>query len=58
MIKELKDYQFVCDNCGKTYERHFVRIEALGEVPEGWTRRWINTHWCETCSKEIRNVQD
>jgi hypothetical protein len=54
MIKEIKAYQLVCDECGTVYQEFdftiFDDIGIVGEAIDCWG--WIekdNKHYCPNC---------
>lgn len=59
-VRELKQYEIVCDHCGK------ARVESRDPylVPDGWSHQSVGPCgltdyyreelWCRTCTKEAR----
>ena len=56
MIKEVKSYALICDNCGKTYIENYhdysVWLEPDTAIEEAEYEDWIeheDKHYCPNC---------
>lgn len=56
MIKEVKSYALICDNCGKTYTENYcdysIWLEPDMAIEEAEYEGWIehkDKHYCPNC---------
>ena len=56
MIKEVKSYSLICDNCGKTYVENYcdysIWLDESLAIEDAMSEGWIeheDKHYCPSC---------